>query len=176
MVYSIGEVAAKFNLSVSQLRYYDQIGLFPDIQRDHAGHRQFEDHDVDLVAQIVSLKRANVSLPAITDFLRLYQAGTATLPQRAEILDDQAASLQEQMDRLKETQVYVQFKQWDYDQALATGRDIAVVPADHETFEAAFMATLEASGDADGQAAFRRLQARYPAGLCVVAFSEVVAP
>lgn len=176
MTYSIGEVAAKFDLSVSQLRYYDQIGLFPDIQRDHAGHRQFDDHDVDLVAQIVSLKRANVSLPAITTFLKLYQDGTSTLNQRAEILDDQAASLQDQMDRLKETQVYVQFKQWGYDQALATGRDIAVAPADHETFEAAFMATLEANGDADGQAAFKRLQARYPAGLCVVPFSEVVAP
>lgn len=176
MTYSIGEVASKFNLSVSKLRYYDQLGFFPNIQRDHAGHRQFTDRDLDLVAHIVSLKRANVSLPEITAFLQLYQQGNDTAAQREAILDQQASQLQAQLDQLKETQVYVQFKQWSYDQAVAKGEDPTAHEAEHAVMERGFADYLDQYGDSDSQQAFTRLQAKYPAGLCEVALTEVVAP
>lgn len=34
--YTIGQVATRFNLSVSTLRYYDQEGLIPNLTKDQA--------------------------------------------------------------------------------------------------------------------------------------------
>ncbi|MFF2909203.1 MerR family DNA-binding transcriptional regulator [Paenibacillus sp. NPDC057934] len=41
--YSIGEVAAKFNIPESTLRYYEKKGLLPQIGRDDAGRRLFSE-------------------------------------------------------------------------------------------------------------------------------------
>ena len=37
--YSIREVSAKFNLSASTLRYYEEVGILTDIPRNSSGKR-----------------------------------------------------------------------------------------------------------------------------------------
>ncbi len=41
--YTIGQVAAMFNLSTYTLRYYDKEGLIPNLKKDAAGNRAFSE-------------------------------------------------------------------------------------------------------------------------------------
>ena len=50
--YSIGEVAAITHLSVPTIRYYDKEGLIPDLKKDPAGVRCFDDHNLGALEMI----------------------------------------------------------------------------------------------------------------------------
>ena len=45
--YNIHQAAEKFGISTHTLRYYDNAGLFPDMQRDKNGARIFTDEQMD---------------------------------------------------------------------------------------------------------------------------------
>ncbi|VDG20015.1 MerR family transcriptional regulator [Lactiplantibacillus mudanjiangensis] len=167
MSYAIGEVAAKCGITVPTLRFYEKEGLLPTIERDAAGRRQFSDHDVELVQQIINLKRADASLDEIADFLKLYEAGSTTLTARADFFAQRAAQLQAKVDCLRMTQVYVQYKQWYYDQAEAVGGIDRLTISEHQ-LACEFSDYLAASGQTEAQDTLGKLLERYPGGLCAV--------
>lgn len=173
MAYSIGEAAAKSGVSISKLRFYEKEGLLPPIARDAAGRRRYQECDLALVQQIVNLKRADVSLEEIARFLQLYRTGDTTLNARAEFFAQQTNKVDSQLAKLQATKVYVQYKQWYYDQAQAVG-GLANLTATQCELGDQFAAYL-----ADGQqqttlAMFKRLIAKYPAGLCAVDLDHVL--
>ena len=45
MVYTIGEMAKRLGIAPSTLRYYDQEGLLPFVERSSNGIRVFKDAD-----------------------------------------------------------------------------------------------------------------------------------
>lgn len=45
MSYTIGELAKKFNIAPSALRYYEKEGLIPGVKRKASGAREFEAKD-----------------------------------------------------------------------------------------------------------------------------------
>ena len=61
MEYTISQVAEKFNLTISQIRYYDKEGLLPDIKRV-SGIRKFTDADIEVIFIIECLKRVVYNL------------------------------------------------------------------------------------------------------------------
>ena len=167
MTYSIGEVAEKCGVTVPTLRFYEKEGLLPAIARDAVGRRQFSDHDLELVLQIVNLKRADASLDEIAHFLDLYTAGSATLPARAAFFAQRADALQAQVERLHITQVYVQYKQWYYDQAEAVGGVEHLDETQPELTER-FGDYLTQTGQTAARETLTAVLAKYPAGLCAV--------
>ncbi|MFC6182220.1 MerR family transcriptional regulator [Lactiplantibacillus daowaiensis] len=175
MTYAIGDVAAQCGVSVPTLRFYEKEGLLPPIHRDAAGRRQFSDQDVALVRQIVNLKRADASLDDIAAFLRLYQAGDQTMADRADFFADQADKLADRMAQLQVTQVYVQYKQWYYDQAMAAG-GLADLKTPQAELNQQFATYLTTTGQTTALATYNRLLAKYPAGLCAVDLSHILVP
>ena len=71
MPFTIGQVAAKANVNVQTIRYYERRGLFPTPRRTPAGYRQYGDEQV---GRLRFIKRAQVlgfSLKEIQDLLNL---------------------------------------------------------------------------------------------------------
>ena len=49
MSYTIGELAKKFNIAPSALRYYEKEGLIPGVKRKASGAREFEAKDCEVL-------------------------------------------------------------------------------------------------------------------------------
>jgi DNA-binding transcriptional MerR regulator len=81
---SIGEVAHLTGLSIYTLRYYDELGLLPQVRRAENGHRVFDEEIVGWVHIIKCLRATHISLSDIQRFTELaYQGGDTITQQRA---------------------------------------------------------------------------------------------
>jgi len=61
----VGELAHASGLSIRTLRYYDELGLLTPSRRSPAGHRVYDDHDVQRLYRICLLRRAGLALAEI---------------------------------------------------------------------------------------------------------------
>lgn len=68
-MYTIGQVAEMFGLTVSTLRYYDKEGLFPDLERS-SGIRRFGDKEIEALRIIGCLKSAGLEIKDIKKFMQ----------------------------------------------------------------------------------------------------------
>lgn len=77
-MYTIGQVAAMFQLPISTLRYYDNEGLFPYLKRK-AGIRWFSEQELEALRVIECLKKAGLEIRDIKQFMQVY-AGRFHIP------------------------------------------------------------------------------------------------
>lgn len=134
MLYSIGQVADKLNISTYTLRYYDKEGLLPFVDRNESGRRIFKDADFNYLETISCLKEAGLPVKQITSFIELCLAGDRTLDERYEFLAEQETNLEEKMATLQHTMDFLRWKKWYYKRALAAGtEDVNYIPGTTET-------------------------------------------
>ncbi|OGX61559.1 MAG: MerR family transcriptional regulator [Paenibacillus sp. RIFOXYA1_FULL_44_5] len=84
--YSIGEVASKFNIPESTLRYYEKQGLLPLIERDEAGRRLFSEDQVALLATVICLKSTHMPISRIKQYMDSVVDGDSTVNLRLEMM------------------------------------------------------------------------------------------
>lgn len=123
MNYSIGEVSRMFGLPQSTLRYYDKEGLLPQIQRQGAGIRRFDEQAVEALRVIECLKKSGMEIKDIRQFMIWCGEGASTYQQRLELFQRRRAEVEQELARLKKTLAMIDFKCWYYTQALATGSE-----------------------------------------------------
>lgn len=130
MNYSIGEVSRMFGLPQSTLRYYDKEGLLPQIQRQGAGIRRFDEQAIEALRVIECLKKSGMEIKDIRQFMIWCGEGASTYQQRLELFQRRRAEVEQELARLKKTLAMIDFKCWYYTQALATGSEdfTAVIP------------------------------------------------
>ncbi|MFI1971591.1 MerR family transcriptional regulator [Streptomyces cinnamoneus] len=68
MSYTVGQVAAFAGVTVRTLHHYDEIGLLPS-GRSRAGHRQYEDADLDRLQQILFYRELGFPLDEVAVLL-----------------------------------------------------------------------------------------------------------
>lgn len=121
-MYTIGQVAERFGLSVSTLRYYDKEGLFPDLERVN-GIRRFHDHNLEALRVIECLKKSGLEIRDIRQFMDWCGQGSATYPQRRNLFLKQKATVEAELDRLRDTLAMLDYKCWYYEQAIRDGSE-----------------------------------------------------
>jgi DNA-binding transcriptional MerR regulator len=67
----IGEVAARANVNVETLRYYERRGLLPEPRRSVGGHRDYGEETVRFVCAVKEAQSLGFSLGEIEEYLRL---------------------------------------------------------------------------------------------------------
>lgn len=98
--YTVKEAAERTGLTVPTLRYYDKLGLMPQLHRNAAGVRQFTEQDICWVELICCLKNSRMPLQEIREFMELCLKEDAC-EERREILEKHRAFILEQMEQLK---------------------------------------------------------------------------
>ena len=88
-MYTVKEMAEILGVSVHTVRYYDQMGLIPGTKRDGANRRVFDDNELEWLFVSITLKNTGLPIKEIQRYIRLYQQGNATLPQRYQIMLEQ---------------------------------------------------------------------------------------
>ncbi|WP_240134293.1 MerR family transcriptional regulator [Streptomyces sp. MUM 178J] len=69
MSYSVGQVAGFAGVTVRTLHHYDEIGLLSPSERSHAGHRRYDDADLDRLQQILFYRELGFPLDEVASLL-----------------------------------------------------------------------------------------------------------
>lgn len=121
MTYSVGEMAKKLDVAPSTLRYYDQAGLLPFVERAPGGSRIFKDEDYEWLQVITCLKKTGMQLKDIREFIRMTMQGDVTIAPRLLLIQKQQESVKNQIRQLQEALEMLDFKCWYYETAQAAG-------------------------------------------------------
>ncbi|MEU9374561.1 MerR family transcriptional regulator [Streptomyces sp. NPDC048255] len=102
--YTISEVEARTGLTQHTLRWYERIGLLPQVGRSHSGQRRFSDEDLHWLAFVGKLRATGMSVADMVRYAELVRAGEHTVDERRELLErtrrDVRARLTELTDAL----------------------------------------------------------------------------
>ncbi len=121
-MYTIGQVSQMFDLPISTLRYYDKQGLFPSLQR-RSGIRRFGQPELEALRVIECLKKSGMEIRDIKQFMQWCTEGPSTYAARKAFMEQQKASVEEEIRRMNQVLDMLRFKCWYYEQALHDGSE-----------------------------------------------------
>ena len=121
MYYTVGEMAKRLGVAPSTLRYYDQEGLLPFVERSEGGIRVFKESDYEWLQVIGCLKKTGMQLRDIKTFIEMAMQGDQTIEPRLALITKQKESVKAQIEELEETLRTLEFKEWYYNTAKENG-------------------------------------------------------
>ncbi|KAK1180259.1 MerR family transcriptional regulator [Streptomyces sp. NBS 14/10] len=109
MSYSVGQVAGFAGVTVRTLHHYDEIGLLSPSARSRAGHRRYDDADLDRLQQILFYRELGFPLDEVAALLddpevdpqEHLRRQHAVLTERIEKLRKMAAAVEHAMEARK---------------------------------------------------------------------------
>ena len=118
---TIRQVCSRYGLTPDTLRYYEKVGVIPEVCRTASGIRDYDETAIGWVENAVCMRSAGVPVESIIEYVRLYQAGDATLRARRDLLRDVHTKLLAQKQQMEAEIDRLSFKIRRYDVALRTG-------------------------------------------------------
>ena len=100
---TIAEVSKKTELSTDTLRYYERIGIIPEVERSESGIRNYSDYDLGWIEFSKCMRNSGMSIESIIEYIKLYKKGDATLEARKQLLISHRDAMQEKLDELQTT-------------------------------------------------------------------------
>lgn len=117
-MYSIGEVAKMFNISISTLRFYDKEGLFLNLEKTSSGVRKFNDKNIESLRVIECLKKSGLQIKDIKNFMYLCSLGDETIKERLDLFLKQKENVENKIKELESSLNMINFKCWYYSEAM----------------------------------------------------------
>ena len=114
----IAEVSKRYELSQDTLRYYERIGLIPNVNRNKSGIRDYTDEDCKWIEFVKCMRNAGLPIEVLIKYLDLFQQGDNTHNERKELLVKQRNMLARKIEEMQETLERLNYKIENYDQRL----------------------------------------------------------
>jgi DNA-binding transcriptional MerR regulator len=121
MTYLIGEIAEKLGVTAHTLRFYDKKGLLPFVEKNESGTRIFKESDIEWLTIIDCLKRTEMPLKNIKQYVDWCMEGDATIQQRLDMFREHKAEIERRIKSLKKSLEKIKYKFWYYETALVAG-------------------------------------------------------
>lgn len=86
---TIAEVSKKYNLTQDTIRYYERIGLLPEIPRTKSGIRDFDEKSCKWIEFIKCMRAAGMPIEALIEYMNLFKQGKKTIVARKQLLIEQ---------------------------------------------------------------------------------------
>lgn len=115
MLYTMKNACDETGMNYETLKYYCNEGLVPNVKRDQNNHRIFDHHDIAWIKDLTCLKRCNMSIEEMKEYLQNCLAGPSTISIRQKFLSQKRELLLQEIDILKESVAYIDWKQQLYD-------------------------------------------------------------
>ncbi len=115
---NIAEVSKKFELSVDTLRYYERVGLIPNVHRNQSGIRDYTEEDCNWVEFIKCMRSAGLPIEVLIEYVQLCQQGDKTVETRKEILKEQRKQLADKLEEMQKTLERLDYKIEVYENAV----------------------------------------------------------
>ena len=94
---TIAEVSKKYGLSPDTLRYYERVGLIPEVRRTSGGIRDYSEADCRWIELAKCMRGAGVQIEALVRYVSLFREGENTAGERRDILVEQREKLMERI-------------------------------------------------------------------------------
>ncbi len=121
-MYTMMQVCKETGLTYQTLKFYCNEGLLPNVKRDKNNRRVFDERDVKWIKDLVCLKKCDMSIQEMKEYLALCLQGPSTILQRKEMLSRKKEALLSSIEELKGCVDYIDWKQDFYDDVLSGKR------------------------------------------------------
>ena len=119
---TIKEVSEKYDISADTLRYYERIGMIPEVTRNANGIRNDQERDLGWVELAICMRSAGLPVEALIEYVKLFQQGDSTFAARLQLLQEQREKLEEQKAQLQAAMDKLDYKISRYEKAVETGK------------------------------------------------------
>jgi len=116
LILNIRTVSEKIDLSPTTLRYYEEVGLIPPVNRNESGYRDYDEIDLEWVNFAKCMRETGISIDVLKEYATLAQQGEQTEMQRKQILIEQQGVLDQKMQVLRDTHAFLDKKIATYEQ------------------------------------------------------------
>lgn len=118
---TIKEVCDTYGIAADTLRYYERVGVIPSVARTKGGIRNYTEEDLGWVKNAICMRKAGLSVEALAEYVRLFQAGDGTIPARRELLAQAREAIAARLAEYQEALKKLDYKLSRYDAAIQTG-------------------------------------------------------
>lgn len=112
--YTVKKAAEMMDLSAYTVRYYDNSGLLPGVERTDGNIRMFSDYSMGWLRLVHCLRATGLPIEGVRRYIELCGGGDATIPERAEIIFAQERSLKQQIKILNRQMEVLRYKKKFY--------------------------------------------------------------
>lgn len=106
----IKDIAKLTKIKAHTLRYYENVGLIKDVERNSYGKRVYNEKDILWFEFLKRLKSTGMKIMEMKNYADLRYEGDKTISQRKNILVNHLETIEEQIKNLMETKEYVEKK------------------------------------------------------------------
>ena len=114
----ISEVSQKMEISIDTLRYYEKIGIIPQISRTNGGVRNYTEDDLNWINLAKCMRQSGLSIEALAHYLELFQQGEDTQAERLAILSEQRETVLNTIQQMNDTLALLNKKIDNYETVL----------------------------------------------------------
>lgn len=118
---TIKDVCAKYNLSPDTLRYYERVGVIPEVTRTAGGIRDYQQEDLQWVEKAVCMRDAGVPVEMLAEYVKLFRQGDETIEMRAKLLKEAREQIVEARRKYDIALEKLDYKISRYELAMKTG-------------------------------------------------------
>lgn len=115
----IAEVSKKYDITADTLRYYEKVGLLPNVRKTEGGIRDYSEDDCKWVQFIKCMRGAGLPIEVLAKYITLFYIGDETLQERKEILIEQRNLMSEKITNMQDTLDKLNFKIEKYETLVA---------------------------------------------------------
>ncbi|EFI83709.1 transcriptional regulator, MerR family [Listeria grayi DSM 20601] len=95
---NVKEISEMLQICTHTISYYDKEGLFPFIDRDEHGYRNFSEEDVYWVEFIRCMRSTHMPITELRKIAELFEEGRSTKEERRQIFENHRANLLQQKE------------------------------------------------------------------------------
>lgn len=118
-MYSMKETCERVGMTYETLKYYCNEGLIPNVKRDKNNYRIFDDNNIVWIKSLSCLKKCNMSIEEMKQYLALCLKGESTIPERQVIIAEKKNQLLQEMSDLQESLDFLNWKETFYSDVLS---------------------------------------------------------
>ena len=111
MLFGMKEACEQTGLNYETLKYYCNEGLVPNVKRDAANRRVFDERTIAWIKDLHCLKRCGMSIDEMKRYLALCLEGPGGIDERLVMVRAKRAELLAKIDELKDSLAYLDWKE-----------------------------------------------------------------
>lgn len=119
---TIKEVCRRFGISSDTLRYYERVGVIPEVHRTPGGIRDYSEEDMGWVETAVCFRSAGMPIELLTEYVRLYREGDGTIAARFALLKEARERILAERQKYDDALNKMNYKINVYERAMQTGK------------------------------------------------------
>ncbi len=129
--YTVKQVADMTELTTYTVRYYENAGLIPGVDRSGGNARLFSEYNLSWLRLVHCLRMTGLPIDGVKRYIDLCLEGDSTIPERAEIIFRQEKDLRNQIRLLNKQMEVLKYKKNYYKNILENRLSDACNPVNH---------------------------------------------